>query len=71
MTVGDAIRIRSLIGDRVRDLAKDDKGRSEQRLLKLIREGVEKDLSNPDLTEPALALIRANTFTKAKNDVFS
>ena len=71
MTVGDAIRIRSLIGDRIRDLAKDDKGRSEQRLLKLIREGVEKDLSDPDLTEPALALIRANTFTKAKNDVFS
>jgi len=71
MTVGDAIRIRSLIGERVRELAKDDKGRSEQRILKLLDKAILKDLSDPALTEPAEALVIANTFTKAKNDVFS
>lgn len=71
MTVGDAIRIRSLVGERVRELAKDDKGRSEQRILKLLDKAILKDLSDPALTGPAEALVIANTFTKAKNDVFS
>jgi hypothetical protein len=69
MTVGDAIRIRSLIGDALRDTVTKP---SERRYLTRIRKNVLKDLlENTDLDETREALILANTFTKAKNDVFS
>jgi len=69
MTVGDAIRIRSLIGDALRDTVTNP---SERRYLTRISKNALKDLlENTDLDKVREALILANTYTKAKNDVFS
>jgi len=71
ITVGDAIRVRSLAGDRIRELAATTKNKSEIRVLQTLKDAMLKDLEDPNLTAASEALVRANSFSAARNAVFT